>query len=160
MRMKRIVLGALGILIGMSLANAAPTPKKMNVLFIAIDDLNDWIGCVGGNPQVQTPNIDQFHTNGGMVMYDAHCPSTVCGPSRSALLTGVRCHRTGVYGNITYRGGEELYDHKKDPSEWINQARNPEFAPIKARLKKYLPKTKEPPSPVNPFDGNKKVRIK
>ena len=27
-----------------------------NVLFIAIDDQNDWIGCLGGHPQVKTPN--------------------------------------------------------------------------------------------------------
>ncbi|RMD84812.1 MAG: iduronate sulfatase [Lentisphaerae bacterium] len=73
--------------------------KNMNVLFIAIDDLNDWVGCFGGNPQVKTPNFDKFHANGGMVMADAHAPSTVCCPSRTALLTGVHCYKTGVYGN-------------------------------------------------------------
>lgn len=36
-----------------------------------------------------------------MVMYDAHCSSTVCGPSRSSLLTGAHCYRSGVYGNNT-----------------------------------------------------------
>lgn len=72
---------------------------KPNVLFIAIDDLNDWVGCMGGNPQVKTPNLDKFNANGGMVMYKAHAPATVCCPSRSALLTGVHAHKTGVYGN-------------------------------------------------------------
>lgn len=75
--------------------------KGMNVLFVAIDDLNDWVGCIGGNPQAQTPNMDAFFSQGGMVMHDAHCASTVCGPSRSSLLTGVHCHKTGVYGNNT-----------------------------------------------------------
>ena len=65
--------------------------------FIAIDDLNDWIGCFGGNPQVQTPHLDRFNASGGMVMFDAHGSSTVCGPSRSSLLTGKYPHTTGVY---------------------------------------------------------------
>ena len=72
---------------------------KPNVLFVAIDDLNDWVGCMGGNPQAKTPNFDKFYANGGMVMYKAHSPATVCCPSRSALLTGVHAHKTGVYGN-------------------------------------------------------------
>ena len=73
--------------------------KSPNVLFIAIDDLNDWIGCFGGNSQVKTPNLDRFNASGGMAMIDAHCASTVCGPSRSSLLTGKYPHKTGVYGN-------------------------------------------------------------
>ncbi|EDM28511.1 iduronate-2-sulfatase [Lentisphaera araneosa HTCC2155] len=79
----------------------AKSTKDMNVLFIAIDDLNDWIGCFEGNPQIKTPNFDKFNANGGMVMFDAHCSSTVCGPSRSSLLTGKHCYKTGVYGNKT-----------------------------------------------------------
>ena len=67
--------------------------ERPNVLFIAVDDLNDWVGCFGGNPQVKTPNFDRFHAEGGMVMFNAHAPSTVCCPSRSALLTGVHCHK-------------------------------------------------------------------
>jgi arylsulfatase A-like enzyme len=74
-------------------------PAKPNVLFIAIDDLNDWVGCFGGNPQVKTPNLDKFAAEGGLVMLNAHAPATVCCPSRSALLTGVHAHKTGVYGN-------------------------------------------------------------
>ena len=40
-----------------SLAKASSKP---NVLFLAIDDLNDWIGCLGGHPQVKTPNLDEL----------------------------------------------------------------------------------------------------
>lgn len=70
-----------------------------NVLFIAIDDLNDWVGCLGGNPQARTPNMDRLHAEGGMVMQNAYCPATVCNPSRAAILTGLRPSATGVYGN-------------------------------------------------------------
>ena len=98
MKWKCIFLG--GACLGLCLsAEAKPATERPNVLFIAIDDLNDWIGCFGGNPQVQTPHLDRFNTLGGMVMFDAHGSSTVCGPSRSSLLTGKYPHKTGVYGN-------------------------------------------------------------
>jgi len=73
--------------------------KGFNVLFIAVDDLNDWVGCLGGNPQVLTPNMDRLAKQQAMVMNKAYAPSTVCCPSRSALLTGKRAASTGVYGN-------------------------------------------------------------
>lgn len=73
--------------------------KPPNVLFIAIDDLNDWVGCLGGNPQAKTPNLDRFASEGGIVFTKAYCPSTVCCPSRTAILTGKNAANTGVYGN-------------------------------------------------------------
>jgi arylsulfatase A-like enzyme len=73
--------------------------KRYNVLFIAVDDLNDWVGCLGGNSQAITPNLDRLAKQQAMVMNKAYCPSTVCCPSRSALLTGMRPSSTGVYGN-------------------------------------------------------------
>ena len=73
--------------------------RGFNVLFIAIDDLNDWVGCFGGNPQVITPNMDRLAKQQATVMNKAYAPSTVCGPSRSALLSGKRASSTGVYGN-------------------------------------------------------------
>jgi hypothetical protein len=51
-------------------STAAPKPhsgeaaRSPNVLFIAIDDLNDWIGCLGGHPQALTPNIDRLAARG------------------------------------------------------------------------------------------------
>ena len=76
-----------------------PEGKPYNVLFIAIDDLNDWVGCLGGNPQAITPNFDRYAKDHAMVMTRAYCPSTVCCPTRSALLTGKHATHTGVYGN-------------------------------------------------------------
>ena len=54
-----------------------------NVLLIAIDDLNDWVGCLGGHPQAQTPHIDSLAER-GMLFTNAHCQAPICGPSRSS----------------------------------------------------------------------------
>jgi len=76
-----------------------PQGEHYNVLFIAVDDLNDWVGCLGGNPQAITPNLDRLAKQQAMVMNKAYAPSTVCCPSRSSLLTGKRPSSTGVYSN-------------------------------------------------------------
>jgi choline-sulfatase len=69
---------------------------KPNYLFIAIDDLNDWVGCLGGHPQVKTPNIDRLATR-GTLFTNAHTQAVICNPSRVSLLTGLRPSTTGVY---------------------------------------------------------------
>src|SRR5207253_6068966 len=63
----------------------------------AIDDLNDWVGCLGGHPQVQTPNIERLARQ-GTLFTNAHCQGALCNPSRSSLLTGLRPSTTGIYG--------------------------------------------------------------
>ena len=69
---------------------------RPNVLFIAIDDLNDWVGCLGGHPQVSTPNIDRLARR-GVLFSNAHCQAPICNPSRVSLLTGVLPSTSGVY---------------------------------------------------------------
>ncbi len=71
--------------------------NKPNVLFIAVDDLNDWVGCLKGHPQVQTPNIDRLAAM-GTLFTNAHTQSPICNPSRTSLLTGYRPSTTGIYG--------------------------------------------------------------
>ena len=71
---------------------------KPNVLFIAVDDLNDWVGCLGGHPQAKTPNIDGLASR-GVLFANAHTAAPLCNPSRTALLFGKRPTTTGVVGN-------------------------------------------------------------
>ena len=71
---------------------------KPNVLFIAVDDLNDWIGALGGHPQAQTPNMDRLASR-GLLFTRAYCSAPGCNASRSSLLTGLRPSTTGIYAN-------------------------------------------------------------
>ncbi|MBD3293444.1 MAG: sulfatase-like hydrolase/transferase [Armatimonadia bacterium] len=71
---------------------------RPNVLFIAIDDLNDWVGHLGGHPQARTPNIDAL-ADSGVSFTNAHCSAPACNPSRASMLTGVHPSSSGVYDN-------------------------------------------------------------
>jgi arylsulfatase A-like enzyme len=68
------------------------------VLFLAVDDLRDWIGCLHTYPGVQTPNIDRLAARGTLFRH-AYCAAPLCNPSRAALLLGIPPHASGVYGN-------------------------------------------------------------
>ena len=72
--------------------------SRPNVLMIIADDLNDWVGCLGGHPDAKTPNIDRLARR-GLLFTNAHCAAPVCNPSRVATFTGRRPSSTGIYNN-------------------------------------------------------------
>ena len=73
---------------------------RPNVLFIAIDDMNDWTTLFDeGNP-IQTPNLKRLAAR-GTFFSRAYCASPGCNPSRTAIMTGYRPTTSGVYGNRT-----------------------------------------------------------
>jgi arylsulfatase A-like enzyme len=75
---------------------ADPRP---NVLMIIVDDLRDWIGCLGGyGGESPTPNIDRLAAR-GMLFTRAYTAAPLCNPSRTAVLTGLRPSTTGIYNN-------------------------------------------------------------
>ncbi len=76
---------------------ASPAAARPNVLFVAVDDLNDWVGYLNGHPQALTPNLDRLAAR-GTAFTNAHCQAPLCNPSRTSLLTGLRPTATGVYG--------------------------------------------------------------
>jgi arylsulfatase A-like enzyme len=96
--------GAAGAAVGWSLLDALTRPAagavgdRPNVLFIAIDDLNDWVGHLEGHPQARTPNLDAL-ADRGVAFTNAHCTAPACNPSRASLLTGIRPSTSGVYLN-------------------------------------------------------------
>ncbi|NNJ28136.1 sulfatase [Alienimonas chondri] len=114
-RSVRLLAGLFALLVtaGPSLgqtAESAPSDDRPDdrpdVLFIAVDDLNDWIGCLtnersplgGGHPQTDTPNLDRLAAR-GVLFTNAHCAAPACNPSRTAIMTGRRPSSTGLYLN-------------------------------------------------------------
>ncbi len=83
-------LGAAGL--------ASAAARRRNVLFISVDDLNDWIGCLGGHPDTKTPNFDRLARR-GVLFTNAHCSAPLCNASRASLMTGIRPSTSGVYQN-------------------------------------------------------------
>lgn len=77
---------------------ATPLPARPNVLFISIDDLNDWVGFLGGHPQVLTPGLNALAAK-STVFQKAYCNAPVCSPSRASALSGLSVQSTGVFGN-------------------------------------------------------------
>ena len=81
---KNLFLEVIGsVLVLLAFIGEAKTQQfeQPNVLFIAIDDLNDWVGCLGGHPQARTPNLDRLAAS-GILFVNAHCPAASCNPSR------------------------------------------------------------------------------
>ena len=84
-----------------------PTPRRQelsppgdtnrpNVLFIAIDDLNDWEGALNGHPQAKTPHMDRLFRQ-GLLFTNAHCSQAVCTASRNSILSGIHPTTSGWY---------------------------------------------------------------
>ncbi len=86
--------------------------ERPNVLFIAIDDLNDWVGSLKTHPNAKTPNIDALARR-GTLFTNAHCQAPICGPSRASLLSGKYPHSTGVYQQPAKPGLQKDSEHFK-----------------------------------------------
>src|SRR5262245_57857424 len=97
-RATAVTLALALVFAGVAGAQAEADKSKPNVLFIVIDDLNDWVGYLGGNPQSVTPNLDRIARRGVRFTH-AYAAVTVCNPSRAAALSGMRASTTGVYDN-------------------------------------------------------------
>ncbi len=86
---------------------------KPNVLFVSIDDLNDWVNPAefGGIPGLKTPNFDRL-AKMSMRFTNAHIPSPACAPSRAAIMTGVHPAKSGItgWGNPEWRKVPALRD--------------------------------------------------
>jgi iduronate 2-sulfatase len=95
------LIASLGVLsqVGLSMAQQGTQNKRMNVLFIAVDDLKPVLGCYG-NKLVKTPNIDRLAKRGTVFMMN-YCQQAVSGPTRASLMTGQRPDRTKVWDLAT-----------------------------------------------------------
>lgn len=164
-------------LLGAAMGAAGAVEKRPNVLFLSVDDMNDWVGCLGGYPGVKTPNIDRLARR-GVLFANAHCASPLCNPSRTALLTGRAAWRTGVYNNDQYwrphlpdavtlpqyfksngyyvAGAGKVFHHVagfNPPDQW-NDFQLQEFDDPWYRRLDFYPWVKKEPNPAgHPFNG-------
>lgn len=155
-----VCLASLLFALCMGQLTAAP-----NVLFISLDDLNDWIGCLGGHPQTLTPNLDQL-ANRGVLFNNAHCPGAACNPSRTAVLSGRSPHRSGLYANgqnmrQVLPKANLLPQHFRNHGYWAGGSGKLLHYVIDARSwDVYFPdKTKENPFPPTHYPKSRPVSI-
>lgn len=99
-------------------SSSAAAPDKPNVLFISIDDLNDWIEPLGGHPQARTPNLTRLAER-SVCFSRAYCPSPGCNPSRTAVMTGHAPYRSGLYSN--YQDWREVIPNRKSIGTWFRK---------------------------------------
>lgn len=75
-----------------------PKDPRPNILFIFTDQQAAQALSCAGNPLVNTPNMDRLAARGVRFTRN-YCPDPICGPSRSAMITGRMPHETGVVFN-------------------------------------------------------------
>jgi arylsulfatase A-like enzyme len=105
------------LILSLGLAGLSRGAQPPNVLFISIDDLNDWTRSQGGHPQAITPNMDRL-AGEGMQFTNAHCSQAVCTASRNSLLSGLHPASTGWYSSTSAmrRSYDDVMgDHKMLP---------------------------------------------
>ncbi len=95
---KTVAGGAAALALTKQHAGAQTRGNQPNVLFVSIDDINDWIGALGGHPDVRTPRLDELASR-GTLFTRAYCSVPVCNGSRVSTLTGLHPFTTGVYNN-------------------------------------------------------------
>jgi len=108
----RTLLSLIISLCSFEAAAGADNARRDHILLIAVDDLNDWIGCLSdknaqpeggkltgqGHPQAATPHLDRLAKR-GVLFTNAHCQAPICRPSRTSFMSGLRPGTSGIYAN-------------------------------------------------------------
>ena len=109
-----IVVKALTLVLSAHPCNA----QQPNVLFIAVDDLNDYISPLSDHPGIKTPGFERLARR-STVFTNAHCAAPACHPSRVAVLTGVHPSKSGIYRNLFGAHGPRWRDESPELKDAI-----------------------------------------
>ncbi|MDF1823606.1 MAG: sulfatase [Verrucomicrobiales bacterium] len=104
--------------LSLSFLTTALPNEKPNVLFISIDDLNDYISPLDNHPGIQTPNFDRLAKR-SVTFTNAHCAAPACHPSRVAVMTGVHPIASGIYRNLFGAHGPRWRHESPDLEEAV-----------------------------------------
>ncbi|MEM6364254.1 MAG: sulfatase [Planctomycetota bacterium] len=85
----------------LALPPAAKADTPPNVVFLAVDDMNDFVGCLDSTPSAITPNIDRLARR-GVCFTNGHTAGVFCAPSRAAIFSGQYASTTGCYNSPNY----------------------------------------------------------
>ena len=85
--------------------------RVYNVFMIVLDDLNDYIGVMGGHPQAKTPNIDKL-AGEGVLFTNAYSNAPLCAPSRASFMSGILPTSSGYYGTGNFKSFPKVNDAK------------------------------------------------
>jgi arylsulfatase A-like enzyme len=77
-------------------SRSRPASDAPDVLFISLDDCNDWLGFLNNHPGTYTPNLDALAAE-SLVFSNAYCTAPMCLPARTSVMFGVAPYETGVY---------------------------------------------------------------
>ncbi len=94
---KRLLLVAIAFL-ACCVGRLMAADAKPNVLFLAVDDMNDWTTLFDEENPIQTPNLKRLAAR-GCLFTKAYCASPGCNPSRTAIMTG---YRPTIYLNAIF----------------------------------------------------------
>jgi choline-sulfatase len=112
-----LLLRLVAIASSFGLCLCATGAEKPNVLFIVIDDQNDWVGPLGGHPLAKTPSLDRLAAR-GTVFLSAHCQGALCNSSRTSVMLSLRPTTTGIYG---------LAPRFRDLDKWRDRVSLPQY---------------------------------
>lgn len=168
-------LAPLAVLVLSVFWSSAADAKKPNVVFLAVDDMNDWIGPHDTTPKAITPNFDKLATR-GVNFTNAHTAGVFCAPSRASIFSGQFASTTGCYQSAQYfvhhpeieslqtsfakagyqtYGGGKLFHHPAgniDTRDWTHFfLRNNEQRTAGWPLDSFSPKSPSQPLPLLAF---------
>jgi len=117
MKLDSIILILWALLFLLPVASFSKSEGKYNVLFVCIDDLNNYVTPLNNYPGIKTPNLDRLAKR-SITFTKAYCPAPVCNPSRIAVLTGKSPANTGLY---------QLLDAFQSSTQAVNSTLIPEL---------------------------------